>query len=165
MSLPKNPNRRKTYYKITNKEENHRGLQYHDGLVIDTVPFKFFRYGCWVRPVKISKDAKVIADPSGDKYRADKLFFEPRKDLGWYFDNLFDRKTFPENDYWILAQYCSKHFDKWFDKESFPKMQYWALALFCPNHFNKWFDKRLFPKNSYWALTEYCKEYHNKWEY
>ena len=28
-----------TYLKITNLEENHYGLQYHDGLVEDIVPF------------------------------------------------------------------------------------------------------------------------------
>ena len=62
----------KTYYKITNKKENHRGLQYKTGLVEDILPFNsdpekrcvkgriyvtdlehlplFFSYGCWIRP-------------------------------------------------------------------------------------------------------------------
>jgi len=29
----------KTYYKVTNKEENHRGLQYKTGLIEDILPF------------------------------------------------------------------------------------------------------------------------------
>jgi hypothetical protein len=84
--------RKKTYYKVTNKEEIHHGLQYHDGIVKDILPFNadknqscaeggiyftdihnigaFFSYGCWVRPVTIPQKAKVIVDPAGDKLRA-----------------------------------------------------------------------------------------------
>ena len=185
MALPKNPNRRKTYYKVTNKRENHHGLQYHDGLVIDHKPFnsnptascievgiyfstkeyihRFFGHGCWIRPVKIPKDAKVIADPSGDKYRTDRLFFGPRKGFGWYFDSLFDRRTFPENDYWIFIWYCSDYFNKWFNKELFPRDEYWALATYCQDNFDKWFDKSTFPKDEYWRLVQFCPNHFDKW--
>ena len=185
MTLPKNPNREKTYYKITNKAENHNGLQYHDGLVVDPKPFnsnptascveggiyfstkecihKFFGYGCWIRPVKIPEDARVVVNPNSDKYRTDKLFFEPREDFRWYFDNLFDKKTFPKSDYWILAKHCPDHFDKWFDKKLFLKSDYWILAKYCPNHFSKWFDKRSFPKEHYRALAKYCSDHFDKW--
>ena len=37
--LPATCDRNKTYYKITNENECHNGLQYHDGLVIDPKPF------------------------------------------------------------------------------------------------------------------------------
>ena len=98
-SLPDKPDRRKTYYKITNKEECHNSLQYHDGLVIDPKQFndnpkascveggiyfttkehlyKFFKYGCWIRLLRIPKDAKVVRDPTGDKYRACLLYTSP----------------------------------------------------------------------------------------
>jgi len=183
--LSENPDRRKTYYKITNGEENHHGLQYHDGLVIDSVPFNsnsaascvkggiyfstkeyihmFFEYGCWIRPVKIPEDAKVVVNPGGDKYRADKLFFEPREDFGWYFDNLFDRKTFPKNNYWRLAKCCSNYFNKWFDKRVFPEYSYWTLAQFCPDHFDEWFDKNTFPEKEYWRLAAYCPSHFDRW--
>jgi len=135
MPLSKLPNRRKTYYKITNKKERHSGLQYKDGLVIDPKKFnnnpedscveggiyfttkehlhKFFIYGPWIRPVKISSDAKVILDAGGDKYRADRLFFKPRKNLNFYFDKLFDKETFPKEDYWYLTNYCQEYKNIW----------------------------------------------------
>ena len=160
MTLPKNPNREKTYYKITNKAENHNGLQYHDGLVADPKPFnsdptascveggiyfstkeciyRFFGHGCWIRPIRIPEDAKVVIDPDGDKYRADKLFFGPKKNFGWYFDNLFDRKTFPKEKYRILVRYCSDYFDKWFDKNTYPRSEYWLLETYCHKYRNKW---------------------------
>ena len=158
--LPKIPDRRKIYYKITNKEENHHGLQYHDGLIIDPIKFdddpkkscveggiyfttkerlhEFFGHGCWIRPVKIPSNAKVVLDPIGDKYRADKLFFKPRKNFDFYFDKWFDRKTFPKIDYCYLAKYCSKYFNIWFDKTTFPKNDYWSLAKFCSKYRHIW---------------------------
>lgn len=93
------------YFKITNKEENHRGLQYKDGIIEDILPFNdnpkdscckggiyftdaknifnFLEYGVWLRQVEIPEDAKYIKDPNKDgiKWRAEKLFFHPRKEL------------------------------------------------------------------------------------
>jgi len=158
--LPKIPDRRKIYYKITNLEENHHGLQYHNGLIIDPKEFnnnpkvscveggiyfttkerihEFFSYGCWIRPIKIPSNAKVILDPIGDKYRANKLFFKPRKNIDFYFDRLFDKKTFLEKDYCYLAKYCSKYFNKWFNKKTFPKKHYWYLKEYCLKYRHLW---------------------------
>lgn len=90
------------YFKITNENEKHRGLQYQDGIVEDILPFNnsqesccpggiyfsdkdnilnFIDYGQWIRQVEIPEDAKWMRDPEGDKFRASKLFFHPRKEL------------------------------------------------------------------------------------
>jgi hypothetical protein len=89
------------YLKITNDTENHHGLQYHDGLIIDPVPFvregsccpggiyfttpkficNFLDYGPWVREVTIPEDAEIVKDPQGGKWRASKVILSPRKDL------------------------------------------------------------------------------------
>ena len=182
--LPAICDRKKTYYKITNKEECHNGLQYHDGLVIDPKPFNHdpkascvkggiyfttkeylhrFMCGCWIRPVRIPEDAQVILDPEGDKYRADKLIFLSRKTFDFYFNKWFNKKTFPKEDYWCLAEHCSKYFNKWFDKKTFPKKYYWCLAEYCSKYFNKWFDKKTFPEESYWSLAKYCPDHFDKW--
>jgi len=158
--LPKISNRKKIYYKVTNQEENHHGLQYNDGLIIDPKKFndnsedscieggiyfttkeylhKFLGYGCWIRPVKIPLNAKVILDPSRDKYRADRLFFKPREDFNFYFNKLFSKKTFPKNDYWSLAEYYSEYFNEWFDKKIFPQKYYWYLAKYCSGYKHIW---------------------------
>ena len=149
--LPEKPDRSITYYKVTNREENHNNLQYHDGLVVDCKEFdsnsrhscvtggiyfttkeclhKFLNYGVWIRPVTIPEDAQVVLDPDCNKYRANKLFFYPRKDLEFYFTNLFNKRTFPKEEYLYLAWQHPKHFDDWFDKRTFPKEDYWALKM------------------------------------
>ena len=181
MNLPKIPNRSKIYYKITNRFENHNSLQYNDGLIIDDRRFdddpehscvaggiyfttkehmhRFFSYGKWIRPVTIPKDARAVLDLERDKYRADRLFFHPRKSMEFYFTNLFDKKTFPVVDYCYLATYCSEHFDIWFDKKTFPKESYDYLAQYCSEYFDIWFDKKTFPKAYYRCLTECCSEH------
>jgi len=183
--LPKKPDRRKTYWKVTNEDECHYGLQYKTGLVIDPVPFnnnpdescveggiyfttreyihRFFWVGTNLRPVKIPKDAKVVLDPEGDKYRADRVILREKKSLDYYFDHLFNKDTFQKNYYKFLAKYCPKHFDKWFDKKTFYKKDYWYLVEYCPEHFDKWFDKDTFPKIYYRHLAKYCTEYFDKW--
>ena len=183
--LSKIPDRRKIYYKITNQKENHHGLQYHDGLILDPVEFngnpeglcvkggiyfttkeyihRFFGYGQWIRPVKLPSNANVVLDPSGDKYRADRLFFKPRKNFNFYFDELFNKKTFPEEEYWYITKYCLNYFNKWFNKNTFPKAYYMYLAIYCPEYFDKWFDKEVFPIEQYWSLVEYCHKHFNIW--
>lgn len=91
------------YFKITNQEENHYGLQYQDGIVEDILAFnnnpldtcceggiyfsdekhilKYIDYGPWIRQVEISEDAQWLPDPNGNKWRASKLFFHPRREL------------------------------------------------------------------------------------
>lgn len=89
------------YFKITNEEENHNGLQYHDGLVKDILPFEkegscvpggiyfadlehiieFFDWGIYIREVTIPPDAEFVKDPDNSKYRASQVFLGPRKNL------------------------------------------------------------------------------------
>ena len=183
--LPTTCDRSKTYYKITNEKECHYGLQYHTGLIIDPKPFdsdpthscveggiyfttkeylhRFFSYGCWIRPVKVPEDAKVIRDSSGNKYRADKLIFLERKEFEFYFDNIFDKEIFPRKDYYYLAMHCQEHLDKWFDKETFPRENYRYMAEYCSKHFDKWFDKEIFPRKDYYYLAMHCSEHFDKW--
>lgn len=103
------------YLKITNEQENHHGLQYQDGVVMDILPFNdnpkhsccaggiyfsdiknillYCGYGVWVREVEIPEGTRWIPDPNGRKWRAEKLFFHPRKELWtvetfqWLIDN------------------------------------------------------------------------------
>lgn len=174
------PNRTKIYYKITNQKENHNGLQYKTGLIIDHRTFNsnpkqscvvggiyfttkeylhmFFGYGQWIRPVTIPKNAKVMLDPEGNKYRADRLLFYPRKTFKFYFTNLFDPKTFPKDYYFFLIRNYPSYLNKWFNKDFFPRKDYKHLAKYCPEHFNKWFDKDLFPKEDYSFLEQYCSD-------
>jgi hypothetical protein len=91
------------YFKIFNEEDNHNAFQYKDGLNIDSIPFnddpnkscveggfyfsdaehicEFISYGNYIREVTIPADAKMVKDPDGNKWRADKLFLNERKDL------------------------------------------------------------------------------------
>jgi hypothetical protein len=95
------------YLKITNVMESHHGLQYHDGLNIDIVPFardgsccaggiyfttpeyigSFIHMGIWVREVTIPSDADMVMDPGEDKWRASKVILGPRKEL-WNVETL-----------------------------------------------------------------------------
>lgn len=81
------------YYKILNQEMIHNGFQYKMGLNIDTKEFnpkgsceygglyytteefihKFFEYGCFIAEIEIPSDAKVYADPTGDRWKTDRL--------------------------------------------------------------------------------------------
>ena len=91
-------NRKETYYKITNEAENHNGLQYHTGRVVDILPFndntkkscvpggiyftdkdhilEFGGYGPWVRPLTIPEGVKVIKN--GNKFRAHEVEMQER---------------------------------------------------------------------------------------
>ena len=88
------------FYKITNEDEHHNGLQYQDGLNVDPLPFSedgdcvpggiyfaredilaFLNYGPWIREVTIPDDARMVENP-GDpprKWRADRVFLDPRR--------------------------------------------------------------------------------------
>ena len=87
------------FYKVTNEKECHKGLQYHDGLVKDILPFNpygdcasggiyfssedilcFLEYGPWLREVTIPKDARVYENPgSPKKWKADQVRLGPRR--------------------------------------------------------------------------------------
>jgi len=87
------------YYKILNEKENHRGLQYYDGLNIDILPFDpsgscepggiyfsrkdilaFIDYGPWIREVTLPPDAQVYKDHDDiEKWKADKVILGKRR--------------------------------------------------------------------------------------
>ena len=89
------------YYKITNKEENHNGLQYHDGLIEDIKPFNpsgscksggiyfaskdilvFLDYGPWIREVTLPDGEEVYENPgSPKKYKSHKVILGKRKEI------------------------------------------------------------------------------------
>jgi hypothetical protein len=89
------------YYKITNKDEQHYQMKYHDGLNIDCEPWNpsgdcepggiyfsrkdilaFLGYGCWLRKVTIPADAKVYENPGKPKkWKADRIFLHPREKI------------------------------------------------------------------------------------
>ena len=103
----------KTYFKVTNKEENHNGMQYKTGVNIDILPFdnkpnnscckggmyftdeknllSFFSYGINIRPLKLKKGTPVILDKQGDKFRT--CQFTMKKKIS-FFD--FLNKYFPK---------------------------------------------------------------------
>jgi len=81
------------YFKITNQDECHHGYQYKTGLNILDKPFEskgscvsgglyfttlvhlhhFYDYGIWLREVTIPEDARMVMDPSANKWRANKI--------------------------------------------------------------------------------------------
>jgi hypothetical protein len=92
-----------TFYKVTNLNENHHDFQYRDGENVLLEAFNddaesscapgglyftdrgniaaFLNYGVWIREVTLpwdSKGFKVIADPSGNKFRANKIILGKR---------------------------------------------------------------------------------------
>ena len=94
----------KKLFKITNYEEIHNRLQYHDGLVEDPLPFNpsgscipggiyfsgrdilgFCYYGdeSWIREVTIPEGTRVVRDPEEGpvKYRAKRVILGSRKPL------------------------------------------------------------------------------------
>jgi hypothetical protein len=90
-----------TYLKITNELENHKGLQYNNGLIEDILPFakegscvpggiyfsdeknicRYVGYGPWIREVTIPEDAEMVEDPQGGKWRASKVILGERRSL------------------------------------------------------------------------------------
>ena len=91
----------RTYFKITNEKECHYGYQYHDGLNILDRPFesngscvegglyftdlknlsRFYKFGIWLREITIPDDALMVEDPSGGKWRADRIILGERYPL------------------------------------------------------------------------------------
>jgi hypothetical protein len=123
------------YLKITNAAENHHGLQYHDGLNIDPVPFaregtccrggiyfttpeyicKFLYVGIYVREVTIPEDAEIVQDPQVDKWRASKVILGVRKELGnidtwkWLVEN--GANIHADNDYALGCASSNGHLE------------------------------------------------------
>ena len=89
------------YYKITNKDEIHRGLQYKTGLNVDIQTFNptgdcqdggiyfaredilsFLSYGLWIREVMLPKDARIYKNPgTPEKWKADKVILGQRRKI------------------------------------------------------------------------------------
>ena len=86
------------YYKITNKNETHYGFEYRDGLNILKEEFnnnkdsscvpggfyfttkefihEFYGYGIYLREIELPNndpEFKIVKDPSGNKWRANKI--------------------------------------------------------------------------------------------
>ncbi len=99
-------NRQMRYFKITNREENHYGFQYKDGLNILKEKFnddsqqscceggfyfttlehiwKFYGYGCWLREVFLpyaDPNFKMIEDVKNDKWRANMIILGNKYEL------------------------------------------------------------------------------------
>ena len=175
----------KTYYKVTNEEENHNGYQYRDGLNILEEEFNdnpgescvpggfyftdyenlpsFFDFGIWIREIRIPEDARVVKDPEGDKWRTDKIIFGKKYHIIKDFDRWFNPDKFNWEKSWALAEYCPSYFDKWFDPEKFNWYYSYYLAQFCPEHFDKWFnpDKFNWEQSNY--LAKFCSNHFDKW--
>jgi hypothetical protein len=89
------------FYKITNKEENHFGFQYKDGLNIDTLPFnpsgdcepggiyfsredilQFSHCGVWIREVTLPENEPIYVNPgSPKKWKSHRVILGPRRKI------------------------------------------------------------------------------------
>lgn len=94
------------FFKITNTKENHNGFQYKDGLNILDKKFdsneksscspgglyfttkeyisNFYNYGCNLRRIELpfnDPDFKMVKDPCGDKWRANKIILKEKYSL------------------------------------------------------------------------------------
>lgn len=123
----------KIYYKITNKDENHHGYQYKDGLNILEEKFqkqgscvpggfyfttiehisKYLNFGCYLREIQLSQESQVIQDPDGDKYRTDKIILGNKYKLSNVktFEMLLERgMKIDENAFNILSWALKNNF-------------------------------------------------------
>jgi hypothetical protein len=182
----KNFNYDQTYYKVTNKDENHNDFQYKDGLNVDSIPFnsdpnescvpgglyftdldhviKFLNYGCWIREVKIPKDAKVIEDPNGNKWRADKIILGKKYSFEEYIKELWNPEEFDWSWSNYLIKYCSECFKLWWDPEKFNWSWSYYLAKYCSEYIELWWDSEKFNWDCSYYLAKYCSEYKYIWE-
>jgi len=89
------------YFKITSHDECHHGYQYQNGLNVLDKPFaeegscvpgglyfttleylhEFYGYGVWIREIQIPEDAKMVKDPGGHKWRADRIILGEKHSL------------------------------------------------------------------------------------
>jgi hypothetical protein len=87
------------FWKITNDQENHNGMQYHDGLNEDILEFRpsgdcesggiyfaskdilaFLSYGPWIREVTLPENEEVYENPGTPvKYKAHRVILGERK--------------------------------------------------------------------------------------
>lgn len=176
-----------TYYKVTNEKECHHGYQYHDGLNIlqeefnsdpkafcvsggfhftdyEHLPF-YFTYGIYIREIKIPSDARIVKNPMGNKWRANKIILGKRYRIKEDFEKWFDPEKFNwENYSYILVRDHWDKFDLWFDTEKFNYESSTYLAKFCSNKFDQWFNSEKFN----WVygsnhLAQFCFDKFDKW--
>jgi len=89
------------FYKITNQDEIHNGYQYQSGLNVLDKRFEprgscvsgglyytdlnnlhdFYCYGCWIREISIPGGTRMVQDPDGNKWRADRIILGRRYKL------------------------------------------------------------------------------------
>ena len=89
------------YYKFTNKKEKHNGLQYHDGLNIDVLPFNpkgdcepggiyfaqkdifaFLIDNYWIRKVSLPDGEPIYKNPKKpEKWKAHSVIFGKRRKI------------------------------------------------------------------------------------
>ena len=89
------------FYKITNEEENHNGLQYKTGLNVDPLPWNpsgscesggiyfsredilaFMHCGPWIRKINIPRETEVYEDPDKPKkWKAHKVILGKRRKI------------------------------------------------------------------------------------
>jgi len=91
------------FFKILNDDECHHGMHYKTGLNVDVLPFnpqgtctsggiyfsdekhicEFLNYGPWIREVTFpnDEDLQIYKDPSGSKWKANKILLGPRMSL------------------------------------------------------------------------------------
>jgi len=117
------------FFKITNKNENHHGYQYHDGLNVlielfqetgSCIPggfyittaehiHKFYDYGIWLREVELpttDPNFRIVQDPSGDKWRVNMIIMGERHSL---MDlKIYDRFKLQPNYIHISRIACSE---------------------------------------------------------
>jgi len=87
------------FYKITNEEEKHNGLQYKTGLNVDPLPWNpsgdcapggiyfsredilaFIEYGSWIRKVDIQEGVEIYENPGEPKkWKAHEVVLEERR--------------------------------------------------------------------------------------
>lgn len=178
----------KTYYKVMNKDENHNGFQYHDGLNVLRGPFNdrpwemyvagrlyftdynylptYFHRGIWIREVKIPNNARIIQMDAGC-WGTNKLILGKKYHIYKDFKQWFKKDEFNyELNSNVLAKDFSKYFNIWWDKKRFNYAYHnsFTLAKYCSKYFNKWWDKQKFDYAfGSEALAECCSEYFPIW--
>jgi len=184
--LPEIIDRSKTYYILTEEEterdliknrlihypigfdENEIQHGVNPGLYITTKEYLhvFFYKKLWIRKVKIPDDAIIKRCLLKDRYIIDRVIYLERYPLlDYYFKCLFDKKTFFQEDYPLIAAKYKKYFDDWFSKEYFNyKDGSFVLAREYPDRIKDWYDPKLYNhKQDSWALSKYCHESYDLW--
>lgn len=179
--------RRKVYYKITNKEENHHGLQYKTGIVKDLLPFnnnpksscakggmyfttgellpRFFRYGSNIRPVRVLKESQVISDSKGGKFRTNVFDMKDIISFKSWYQKFF--KKVVQEDLWYFPRYCKDDLKLWYPDviESLSYEKLWYFPKYCKGTIKLWYKDiiKKMPKKDLWYFPECCNDSIELW--